>query len=182
MINESSLSRLKQKMDNHSIGIISAFRGDRTYQENISLHQRLKADLMSKEFDVTVIKGSYIENKGEIDERVVDEKSLFVSSKELGDDNGYLESVLIRLGELLEQDSILSKRYDQEAVLIGTTHRPNADITFGERVPIGEPTMGKLGDYFSKVRRRPFIFETLRIIPPEYTNISSLRSRIGGFK
>ena len=77
-LNEASLSRLYKKMQTLNVGMISAFRGDKTASQNKLNNLSLKAKLLSDGFDVTKIYGSYIENYGSENEQVVSEESFFV--------------------------------------------------------------------------------------------------------
>lgn len=165
-LQESSLSRIYSKAKNHAVGAITAFRGDKTKKENKENNQKLLASLMSSGFSVTKVKGSYIENYETEDAKEVGEESFFVANMEVdGDDKGKLEKELIRLGKFFDQDSILSVRFEQPAVLIGTSKRENAFPSFGEKFEVGTLKMGESsGEFFSRVKGRKFAFESVEEI------------------
>ncbi len=169
-IKESSLSRIKDQVDNHACGAVTAFRGNRSLEENRKLNDYIKSYLHNKGFGVTKIKGSYIENMGTSSEREVGEETLFaVNLKVKGDDGGELERELIRLGERFSQDSILSVR-NGKGILIGTNKwlKTPDDLTEGDerllyrdRLEVGKGRYGKVaGEFLSRIRGREFAFES----------------------
>jgi hypothetical protein len=165
---ESSLSRIHAKINQNDIGAISAFRSTRTYDENMKLHRALRAKLVSIGYDVTEVVGSYIENYESDDAKEVREMSLFVSCGKTDCSN--LEADLIKYGEQLDQDSILYKPAGEDAYLYGTNHTSEFP-GYGNKVAVGKPAMGKLSQFMSRVRNRPFTFESVKdIAAPETRN------------
>lgn len=158
-LQEAGLARIKEKMDQHATGIISAFRGNLPFSKNIERHIELKQKLLNKGYHVITVKGSYIEHYGTDEAREISEKSLFVVNPEHGDDSGQLENDLIMFGNYYDQDAILSKRYGEIAFLIGTSKRTNAFPSYGKSIPIGSPKLGKANQFFSRIKNRPFTFE-----------------------
>jgi len=63
-ITESSLSRLLHHMVNHDTGTITAFRSEYSYKENLQRNKLLLSKLFSLGYDVTSVKGIYVENYG----------------------------------------------------------------------------------------------------------------------
>jgi len=159
-INESGLSRIKNHIDNYACGAITAFRGDKTRAENINNNKEILAVLKRLGYGVTKVKGSYIESFGSDDAKEVGESSFFVVNHKVdGDDNGELESILKRLGEKYDQDSILSIR-SGEAFLIGTSKRDDAWPSYGVKERVGSGKFGKVsGEFFSRIKGRQFAFE-----------------------
>lgn len=155
---ESSLSRIQGKLTNHAIGAITAFRGNLTRNENLQRNKKLLAQLLRHEFQVTTVKGSYIEGYGSENEQEVGETSFVVVNPTKGDDQGVLEAALIELGTEYEQDSILSVPFKGEAVLVGTSANEDAFPSQGTKVKVGEAQFGVEGEFFSRVRGRPFKF------------------------
>lgn len=160
-LQESSLNRLRSKIEDHACGTITAFRGGNTKSENKAKNKKLVAYLMSKGYSVTPIKGSYIENFKTDDAEEVGESSYFVCNHKVeGDDNGQLEKDLMRMGEKFDQDSILSIPYEKDAVLVGTSKRDNSFPGYKKRMKVGKPKFGKTsGEFFSRVNGRVFAFE-----------------------
>jgi len=166
LLNESGLSRLWDKTQKHSCGTISAFRGDREYQENDRNHKKLASYLLSKKYSVTKIAGTYIENFGTEDARDVNERSLFVCNQNVdGDDGGELENVLVEMGEHFDQDSILIIPVGGKgAYLRGTSRRDNAFPSYGQTEIVGSGKYGRAaGEFLSKIQGRRFAFEHLEL-------------------
>lgn len=61
-IQESSLSRIWQKIQDHTCGAISGHRSERTRAENRAANQMIKRYLLGKNYSVTAIQGNYIED------------------------------------------------------------------------------------------------------------------------
>jgi len=162
LLKEVSLSRLMRQDQKHSTGAISAFRGQFSWRENMQRHRSLKAKLMSLGYGVAEIDGSYIEGYETPSAKEVSEKSFFVVNYKVdGDDDGKLELDLIVLGQEFDQDSILSIPFGKKARLVGTSDR---DDMFGvdnsNRVEVGKMIPGKTAQFMSRVRGRPFVFES----------------------
>lgn len=179
---ESSLSRIRDKIMNYSCGAISAFRGNKTYSENMENHKKLQAYLQSKNYSITLVQGTYVENyyskvQGQIDlvkraagqavelpknERHVSEKSFFVCNQNIkGDDGGKLKNDLIKLGKHFDQDSVLIVPVGGEhAYLYGTSDRNEAYPGMDIEKDVGKGRFGKTAtEFLSKIGGRPFSFE-----------------------
>lgn len=166
---ESSLSRIQSKLENHAIGAITAFRGNLTRNENLQRNKKLLAQLLRHEFQVTTVKGSYIENYGSENAQEVGETSFVVVNPKEGDDQGELEAVLVELGQEYDQDSILSVPFQGKAVLIGTGSGEDAWPSKGTKEPVGDAKFGVDGEFFSRVRGRPFKFAEAREVEAPQT-------------
>lgn len=167
-INESSLSRLKSKIDSFATGAITAYRGEFNKKQNQQRNKKLLALLMRKDYQVTTVKGSYIEDYGTDTAKEVGETSFFVVNPKDGDDGGKLEKDLINLGKDFDQDSILSIQYKKSAVLIGTN---NSEFpSMGKRVAVGSAGYGKSGEFFSRINGRAFNFSENEHIAPTTIN------------
>lgn len=182
-INES-LSRVYSKVIKHDSGTISAFRSKKdcgqgqpyTKAENMKRSTELKSKLLALGYEVTPLKGAYIEGYGSDNPIEVTEVSfLAVDAK----DTGKLKYDLIKLGSFFEQDSItfskargsleklprsLRKDIDRSSgdyYLISTNTCPNGYPgrgTIGVQEKLGKPMFGKSGEFHSKIKGRPFIF------------------------
>lgn len=160
---ETSLSRLYSKIQNHSVGAITAHRGEKTSAENSQRNRQLASYLSNKGYQLTVIDGGYVENPGTEQERTVTEKTFFVVNPVEGDDGGDLEQDLVQLGKLFDQDSILSYPHGGKPTYIGTSSRPDADPALGERYQLSATEWGNpSGPYFSRARGRKFAFKEVR--------------------
>ena len=174
-INESGLSRLYKKMEDRNVGMISAHRGDKDYKQNRNNTLSLKAKLLSDGFDVTKIFGSYIENYGSENEQEVTEESFFVVET---DKSPSVFEKLPQYGNLYDQDSVFLKPAGEKGYLLGTSNRPDAFPPKGEKVVVGSPVMGQEGEFFSKVKNRPFTMKEA-----EQVNLpNTLSGRWGMFK
>jgi len=167
---ESSLSRIKEHIENHDTGFITAHRREirhldgrvekPTYKQNKSRNLRLRAELGQK-YVVTKIRGIYIENYKSTDpekpEYEVREGSFFVVDiNDLGD----LELELRRLGKKWNQDSIMFvPKGGKNGYLWGTG---NAWPLLDQVEKFKNPVFGERGEFMSKVRGRPFIFPEIK--------------------
>ena len=89
VVNESSLSRMRQHMMEHDTAMITAFRGyikdengeqiTVTRKQNLKRNSQLKAQL-SKNYNITVVQGKYIEDYGSADAKEVGEVTFFAVS------------------------------------------------------------------------------------------------------
>lgn len=150
-INETSLSRIYEHMNNHDIAILTAFRNqnslckiknndpqDKVYnkQENLERNRELFNDLKSNNYSITKAKGSYVENYGnniEANKPVTENSYLVVNIK----DNPDFKNNIINLGIKYCQDSVLFKdKGNDEAYLIGTNN--SQDIGYGKKYNIGK--------------------------------------------
>lgn len=169
-LNESGLSRITDKMQNHAIGMITAFRGEYTREENMQRNKSLKSKLLNAGFHVTPVQGNYIENFGAENAVPVKENSFFVVNPVQGDDNGKLEAFLREMGEAFEQDSIFSKRFNSPGRVIGTSSREGVEPAMGDGFDVPDYKPGSESQFMTKVRNRPFTFESFgsTVTPPNH--------------
>ena len=162
--NESSLSRIYKHTLEHDSGTITAFRSARdcndgekyTNKENRKNNAILKAKLLKKGYGVTSIQGIGIENFKSDNEIEVKEQSFIVIDLK---DKGTLKKDLIKLGTEFEQDAItFSVKGGKSYVLIGTNDCPNGYPGKGKVDKLGRAIFGDDGEFFSKVKGRPFVF------------------------
>lgn len=164
-LNETSLSRVVHHMEKHDCGTVTAFRskegcggeGAREYTlaENKNRNRQLYAILETLGYGVTEVDGAYIENFGTENAVEVTEDVYFVVDLK---DRGTLEKDLRRLGEQFDQDSIMFIPKGQMGMLIGTNHCTNFP-GYGNKIPFSSRSFGKPGEFMTKVKNRPFIFE-----------------------
>jgi len=192
-LRESSLSRIYRHYTEHDSGTISAFRyapdcGDGkpyTKKQNGDRNAILKALLLKSGYSVTPIDGSYIENYQSDNEIEVDEESFFVLDIK---DFGNLKETLIKLGTKFDQDSITFSKKSGEYYLISSNECENGypgSGKIGVEVKLGGTIFGEDGEFFSKVKGRPFIFKKLHSkteilehhFPTEIRSINELGKR-----
>lgn len=150
MISEASLSRVWQHNQdpNKTFAILTAFRGEYEYQENVQRNKALAADVRAMGYGFFYLDGHWIENPDTANQRLVKEDSLFVVTTNT---QGFAKNILKLL-----------KRYDQEAAVV--KHNLEAKLIFndGTTNSLGKLHPGKMGTVYSKLRGKPdqtFIFE-----------------------
>lgn len=167
-LDEASLARLYQHTIERNIGIITAFRGRYTKSENLSRNSVLQSEIRNAGFGYYRMEGHYIEGFGSEASKDVKEQSFLVIGSS-GKDNGNLKGFLKKFGAKHNQDSILYKAFDSKnAVLIGTQGKDedgnavefpgnNKEVTAGEFKPM------KVSQFYSKMRGKPFVFESYSV-------------------
>ena len=131
-----------------------------TYKELEKRNKELQEKLRDKGYDVTRIKGSYLEN-GLPEEAESSEKSFFVTNS-INDPNFLIE--IAKLSEYYNQDSFMIKAAeDDEAFLVGTNDNDNP--SYHELKNIGklkinrEIKNGKRGKDYSRLGKDKFAFQ-----------------------
>ena len=166
-MNESGLSRLAKHMDEHDCGTITAFRSkegcggpdaaEYSLDDNKKRNRQLYANLEVLGYGVTRVDGAYIENFGTKDAKEVKEDVYFVVDLK---DKGTLKNDLMRLGEKYMQDSILFiPKGGKGSMLIGTNNCENSYPGYHNTQTYNDRNMGKGGEFMTKVKGRPFVFE-----------------------
>lgn len=113
IINEASLNRIHQHTHGRNIGILSAYRGERTHADNEKAYREMTNKIRTAGFGYIKAHGGYYENKGTPEERYVKERSVIVVGKK-GADNGHLLGHLKKWGKEYNQDGIIHKSHDAE--------------------------------------------------------------------
>ena len=179
IINESSLSRMRQHMIEHDTAMITAFRGyvkdengeqiTVTRKQNLKRNAQLKAEL-NKRYNITVVQGKYIEDYGTNDAKEVGEVTFFVVDQ---DDTGNLEDDITKAGINWYQDSVLFvEKGAKNGRLIGTN---DSDFPgFKKVIKVGNPIFGKSGEFMTKMKGRPFIFTESVIVDHKVQHLSRM--------
>ncbi len=174
IIKEAGLSRTLSHMEKHDTGLISASRNMFSSKDNRKRTKNLKAKFLMLGYSVTDMIGSYIENYETPQAVEVKENSLFVVDIK---DFGRLEKDLKNLGEEFDQDSILFiPKNSDKSFLCGTnkTGYPG----YGVVKKFNTRGLGKSGEFMTKVRGRPFIFESMSTeTNPPYSFFSGIGVR-----
>lgn len=154
-LNESSLSRVWGHFNNpeRSVGILTAFRGEYTHDENVARNKSLAADIRDLGYGFFYVDGYWIENQGTDKERKVKEDSIIVvgpaSDKDFGRN-------IHRLGN----------EYNQEAVVVKDSDGTNIIFADGSSDDLGKIAPGELGSIYTKLRNNKasntFIFKEER--------------------
>jgi hypothetical protein len=174
MLHESSLSRIHQHSKESNMGIITAYRGDYSKQQNETRNASLVSDIRSAGFGYVSVTGYYIENPGTPEETKVVEKSFVVISS--ANDSGRLKGFLKRSGEKYNQDSVLYKdAASDQAVLIGTA--PGRWPGLDTEVKVGAWHANKIDSYYTQMKgHRTFRFESVE--SPEGLMSKAYRQKI----
>jgi hypothetical protein len=152
-LNESSLSRVWQHYSDPdtAFGILTAFRGEYSAEENRQRNRSLAADVRDLGYGFFYLDGYWIENQGTDLERRVKEDSLFVISR---NQNGFAANI-----------HKLGNRYNQEAVVVKDSNGVQLINKDGSKFDLGSLKPGSMGEIYSKLRRRKdatFVFESER--------------------
>lgn len=155
-LQEASLSRVWQHAQSDKpIALLTAFRGEFPYQENVRRNKKLASELRALGYGYFFVDGYWIENEGTPEEVHVAEDSIFVIGAD-GTDTVFANH-MARLGAAYGQDGVLIKTvaganiYDKEG---------NIDFNVGTLQP------GKASEIYTRLRNNKnsntFIFEAER--------------------
>ncbi len=167
MLNEASLIRLYQHTVERNIGIITAYRGRYPTSENKRRNSVLQADIRAAGFGFYRVEGHYIEGYGsDVSKDVKEQCFLVIGDK--GNDDGKLKGLMKKWGAKYNQDSIFYKSFDEKAVLIGTQSKdedgnPVEFPGLGKEVSVGVYKPMKMGQFYSRMKGKPFVFESYGI-------------------
>lgn len=154
-INESSLSRVWRHFNDpeKNVAILTAFRGENTYDENVALNKSLAASLRKQGYGFFYVDGYWIENQGTENERAVSEDSIFVIAPK--SDRNFAD-IIHKFGNQYNQDAVLVKDLKGTRII-------NRD---GSVYSLGEIQPGQLGSMYTKLRNNKksntFVFESER--------------------
>lgn len=159
--NEESLSRVFTHSKKGFI-IISAFRGEKSEEENIKRTYELRRIVRRNNLGYFVIDGYWIENRGKEDEYHSEELSLFIPYREN-----------ISPNEFVEFAEYLREKYNQDAVLVKDPSKEFEHLMLiykGGDVEIlrGRFEPDRIAQAYSKIKKgshkgRTFIFEGYQI-------------------
>ena len=164
LLNEASIARLWKHTQERNIGIITAFRGRYTKQENMKRNAQLRNDIRAAGYGFYTADGHYIEGYGSEASKDVKEQ-VFLVIGDKGDDSGRLKGFLKKAGAKYSQDSIFYKKFDDTSVLIGTQSKDEDgnSVTFpgmNTEVSVGKFNPMKIGQFYTKMKGKPFVFES----------------------
>lgn len=168
-ISESSLSRITKHIENNQCAVISAFRNKLTnclntkddereinIYDNKGRNKKLFATLLYLGYDVTKVKGTYIENYAKENAIEVKEDSFFVVNS--NKDDRFIHNI-IRLGEIFCQDSVMIFDFGDN-YLYGTNNFEFPGL--GVKEALGKYQPGIEGEFMTKIRNRPFTTENYK--------------------
>lgn len=171
-LKEASLSRIwKHIEEGRPFGMITAFRWNFDLKQNLARNKQLEAAIRSAGYGFFRMEGHYIEGFGTDNEQPVKEQSFFVIGD---DDHATFKLFLKQQGTRFEEDSIFY--YDPEkkrGFLVGTNNTgfpgKNKELDVGKWHP------SKVGEFYSKMKRQTFVFETIEH-PPNILSLISDKS------
>lgn len=165
-VNESSLNRIRQHIENNQCAVITAFRSNLTncatspdderklnLYSNKGRNKKLLSSLLFLGYGVTEVKGTYIENYMEENAVEVKEDSFFVVN--IKDDNSFIDNI-VRLGELFCQDSVMIFDFGDN-YLYGTNNSQFPGL--GNKISLGKFRPAIEGEFMTKISKRPFTVE-----------------------
>ena len=164
-LDEGSIARLYQHTIDRNIGIVTAFRGRYTKTENLARNAKLQSDIRGAGFGFYRLEGHYIEGFGSEASKDMKEQSFLVVG-DLKEDSGRLKGMLKKWGAKWNQDSVLYKsNTGKNAVLMGTQSKdeegnPVEFPGMGVEVNIGEFKPMKVNQFYSRMKGKPFVFES----------------------
>lgn len=154
LLNESSISRILNHIQNFDCAIITAFRNNNTTQENQDRNKELKALLLHFGYGTTHVAGTYIEDYNTKLAKEVKEDSLFVVN--LKNDSEFERNVAM-LGWHYHQDCIIViKRGGQSSYLLGTNETGYPGLNKME--PQGAFRPKQTSQFMTKYKGQPFTF------------------------
>lgn len=168
---EKNLSDLISNVEGKNVGIISAFRSAYDKKENLRRTKELQNDLNHAGLRFTKLTGHYIEGFGSKSEKAPKKEISFLVFADKNDDDKGLEQIMKELGEKYNQDSIIFKPFDSDsATLIGTSkHDEDGNKIvfpgFKKEIELGEFKPDKMGDFYSRMKGRNFVFESFVFQP-----------------
>ncbi len=157
-LNETSLSRLISKMEQHDTGTITAYRSEYTKKENQQRNRSLFLKLSALRYRITSVEGTYIENYGTSNAIEVGEHVFFVEDWQ---DRGKLENDLRQLGEEFEQDSVLFIPNPGKQSYLWGTNPKGQYVKYNEYKIFPNIKFSNRNEFLTRVNGRPFFFESI---------------------
>lgn len=156
-LNETTLSRVYSHFNStRPIAILTAFRGDFTYKDNIKRNKQLAALIKKAGYGYFFVDGHWVEYDGNNSDDS-SEDSIFIIGDE--NDNGKLKGLATKWGKKYNQDAILFKDEQKDAKI---------ELIFqnGSSESIGKFNPNKLAQAYTKLRGRSghtFVFESVYV-------------------
>lgn len=160
LLNEVKMSRVYGHFTGpRPVAIITAFRGERTLEENTKLNRELAGTIRSAGFGFVWVDGAWIENKGTDSENHASEVSIMVIGDEGSDDSMF--AMLVDAAKKYNQDGFVFKGSGKSQVKVYDKH--------GEvMVSFDRVSMDTISDMYTRLRSgghagRSFVFEGERL-------------------
>lgn len=156
-----SMSRVRDHVQGRSVGFITANRAtkpnpknptgkplDVSKAENRSNNKALEKDIKDAGYGFVRVKGGWVEKQEDGSEIAKREPSYLVVGPK-HDDKGKLKEFLKHHGSKYNQDAVLYKHHDNDAVLDISTSDRRKDNPRHSESPIGKFHPGRFGSYFT---------------------------------
>ena len=157
-INEASLSRVWKHFNDKdtTVVILTGFRGDKEYKENVQRNKAIAGTLKNAGFGYFFVDGYWIENQGTEDEIKVSEDSIFAVTNDIN-----------KSEELVKIAHEQGNKYNQDAIFVKTPEETYLYYQNGSKEKLsGGLKPGKLGDFYTQLRTNKkantFVFESER--------------------
>lgn len=140
-LNETTLKKMLTKHSDAGYVIITAFRGEYDYLENVKRNQKLKADIDKSGYSYIPVWGGFIETNADTGERKeVKERSFVILNYGRGttgefEDSEELKKLGQRLCKKYEQESYLYKPKGPDTKAFYLTSVGKVDMTFNSATP-----------------------------------------------
>jgi len=154
-ITEASLSRVWQHFNDpdRSVAILTAFRGEYDYDDNVKRNQSLTAKIRKLGYGFIFVDGYWVENPGTEDEVRVKEDSVFVVAPAAAPN-------------FAQEIHDLGNSFQQEAVVVKDQQGTRLIFADGSTQPLGTIKPGSLGNIYTQLRTgkqsSTFVFEAER--------------------
>lgn len=177
-LNEASLGRFYNHLNNPNnvIAVLTAYRNEKTKEENEKNNNFLKKFIKSAKFGFVRMEGGYVENTEGKEVDVTDEISFAIfTSKEREKE---LYNFVVSMGKKFEQDSILFVDKDKKAYWVST--REDSTVgPIGSKKILGDFHAKGLSGYFSKIGKKKFSFEVKENYEYSIEDVKSSQERRG---
>ena len=150
-LDEVKLSRMTQYFTDPEryAAILTAFRGEYEYEENVARNRTLAAKIRNLGYGFVFVDGYYVENLGKPNEIRVKEDSLVVSIKANGN------------SDFAKNIHMLGNEFNQEAVIVKDDKPLRLIFSDGNEMMLGEFNANKIAQNYTDLRkgRGTFVFE-----------------------
>lgn len=151
---------LSQKSD-YPLAILTAFRGERSIDENRALNKQLERDLRALGFGFAPVMGGYVEKaRGETGEETGElkktdaEESYFITGRK--DPQSFEANVIDLLKKYDQESAVVKYPGDEQGYLLTSA---------GDKIALGAWSFNKLADFYTRMRKGPphrqFAFEAV---------------------
>ncbi len=152
-ITETTLSRVFKHFESDlPVTIITAFRGDYNYEENVKRNKQLASKIRKAGYGYVFVDGHWVEKNGNNSDDTSEDSILVIGNE---DDNGKLKGLVKKW----------IKEYDQDAAVFKDENTKNVSLMYqnGSLEDLGTFKPNKIAQAYTKLRGRAgatFVFES----------------------